>query len=133
MRHLAAILLGASLFGALSAQNQSPQEPLKLAQRIPLPGVQGRIDHMSVDTRGKRLFIAALGNETVEVVDLSAGKQIHTISGLSRRGAEMASSLSQAPPLLPLLPLAGDADPEKCRLWPVSREVVDSVDGVEST
>lgn len=82
MRHLAAILLGASLFGALSAQTQAPQAPLKLLQKIPLPGVQGRIDHMSVDMKGRRLFIAALGNETVEVVDLAAGKHIHTIPGL---------------------------------------------------
>ena len=35
--------------------------------------------------------------------------------------------------LLPLLPLASNTDPKKCRLAPVAREVVDSVDGVEST
>lgn len=56
--------------------------PLKLEQTIPLPDVQGRIDHLSVDVAGQRLFVSALGNDTVEVVDLKAGKRAHTISGL---------------------------------------------------
>lgn len=57
-------------------------EPLKLVQKIELPEVQGRIDHMSIDVKGQRLFVSALGNNTVEVIDLKAGKRAHTISGL---------------------------------------------------
>ena len=45
------------------------QSAMNLVSTIPLPGVKGRIDHLSVDTKGHRLFIAALGNDTVEVVD----------------------------------------------------------------
>jgi len=56
--------------------------PLKLEQSISLPDVQGRIDHLSLDVAGQRLFVSALGNNTVEVVDLKAGKRTHTISGL---------------------------------------------------
>jgi DNA-binding beta-propeller fold protein YncE len=56
--------------------------PLKLEKTIELPDVQGRIDHMSIDIAGQRLFVSALGNNTVEVVDLKAGKRAHTISGL---------------------------------------------------
>ena len=37
---------------------------------------------MAVDLKGERLFIAALGNNTVEIVDLRAGKPIATITGL---------------------------------------------------
>jgi hypothetical protein len=44
--------------------------PLKLAQTIALGGVEGRIDHFAFDTAGERLFVCALGNNTVEVVDL---------------------------------------------------------------
>jgi hypothetical protein len=55
---------------------------LRLIQRIPLHNVQGRIDHLAVDLKGQRLFIAALGNNTVEVVDLAAGKHIRSIAGL---------------------------------------------------
>lgn len=56
--------------------------PLKLEQTIDLPDVQGRIDHMSIDVAGHRLFVSALGNNTVEVIDLKAGKRANTISGL---------------------------------------------------
>ena len=55
---------------------------LRLIQTIPLDGVEGRIDHMAVDVAGQRLFIAALGNNSLEVIDLRAGKRIHSISGL---------------------------------------------------
>lgn len=56
--------------------------PLKLEKTIELPEVQGRIDHLSIDVNGQRLFVAALGNNTVEVIDLKAGKRTNTISGL---------------------------------------------------
>ena len=56
---------------------------LTLVKTIPLPDVHGRIDHLALDARGQRLFVAALGNDTVEVVDLAAGKSIQTIDGCS--------------------------------------------------
>jgi DNA-binding beta-propeller fold protein YncE len=56
--------------------------PLKLVQRIPMPGVSGRIDHLGVDVKGHRLFVSALGNNTVEVLDLASGKDIHSIAGM---------------------------------------------------
>jgi YVTN family beta-propeller protein len=58
-------------------------EPLRLEKAIELPGVQGRIDHMSIDVRGQRLFVAALGNNTLEVIDLKSGKRLKTITGLT--------------------------------------------------
>ena len=54
----------------------------QLKQTIPLPGVEGRIDHLDIDLSGQRLFVCALGNNTVEVVDLNKGERVHTISGL---------------------------------------------------
>ena len=56
---------------------------LTLVKTIPLPDVRGRIDHFAFDSKGGRLFMAALGNDTVEVIDLAAGKRIHTITGCS--------------------------------------------------
>ncbi|HJW37359.1 MAG TPA: YncE family protein [Candidatus Udaeobacter sp.] len=56
---------------------------LQLRATIGLPGVQGRIDHLAFDAAGERLFVCALGNNTVEVVDLRKGKRIHSITGLS--------------------------------------------------
>jgi DNA-binding beta-propeller fold protein YncE len=56
--------------------------PLKLSQTIPIPGVEGRIDHLSADIKGQKLFVAALGNNTVEILDLAQGKRIRSITGL---------------------------------------------------
>jgi len=63
------------------AAAQQDKEPLKLIQKITLPNVKGRIDHIDVDVKGKRLFVAGLENGTLEVVDLKAGKWIHSIPG----------------------------------------------------
>jgi hypothetical protein len=72
---LAAITLAAA---PLQAQQSVP---LHLVQTIPLPGVTGRLDHMGVDLEQKRLFLAAVDNATLEVVDLSAGKVIKSLTG----------------------------------------------------
>jgi DNA-binding beta-propeller fold protein YncE len=72
------------LMGMAMTRNLEAEEagPLRLIQTIPLRNVEGRIDHMAVDLKGERLFIAALGNNTVEIVDLRAGKHTGTIGGL---------------------------------------------------
>src|SRR5436190_6564399 len=58
-------------------------EPLKLVGTIPMPDVQGRIDHLAIDVRGQRLFVAALGNNSLEVIDLKETKRVHTVPGLA--------------------------------------------------
>ena len=55
---------------------------LQLKQTIPLPGVEGRIDHLDLDAANDRLFVCALGNNTAEVLDLRKGERVHTINGL---------------------------------------------------
>jgi glutamine cyclotransferase len=55
---------------------------LQLKQTIPLPGVEGRIDHFALDAANDRLFVCALGNNTVQVLDLRKGQRIHSITGL---------------------------------------------------
>jgi DNA-binding beta-propeller fold protein YncE len=57
---------------------------LKLIQTVPLPGVTGRFDHFALDARGHRLFVAALGNNTLEVLDIAAGKRLRSIAGLHK-------------------------------------------------
>lgn len=59
--------------------NSAAQPALQLIRTIPLPGVAGRIDHMAVDIPGHRLFVAALGNDTVEVLDTETGRRLQTI------------------------------------------------------
>jgi DNA-binding beta-propeller fold protein YncE len=55
---------------------------LRRVQTMPLPGVQGRIDHLAVDLADGRLFVAALENGTLEVVDLKSGKRVDQVEGL---------------------------------------------------
>ncbi|HVR87036.1 MAG TPA: YncE family protein, partial [Planctomycetota bacterium] len=67
------------LSGTAWAQDKAP---LDLVQTIPMEGVQGKIDHLSVDVGGKRLFVATTGNNSVQVIDLAQGKVVHKIEGL---------------------------------------------------
>src|SRR5438093_10984441 len=57
--------------------------PLVLEAKIPLGEVSGRIDHLSIDPKRQRLFVAELGNNSLGVVDLAARKVRRRISGLS--------------------------------------------------
>lgn len=74
----AGILLTSLLFAKVHAQDKAS---LKLVQKIAMPGVQGALDHLGVDLKGKRLFAAAQKQNTVEVIDLNAGKRVSSISG----------------------------------------------------
>ncbi|MBA1141300.1 hypothetical protein H0241_13670 [Mesorhizobium sp. CCANP35] len=56
--------------------------PLILERTIPLENVRGRVDHMAIDRVGGRLFVAELGNDSVDVVDLQTGKVSQRINGL---------------------------------------------------
>jgi DNA-binding beta-propeller fold protein YncE len=70
------------------------QAPLVLAAAIRLPGVEGRIDHLAFDAGAQRLFIAALGNNSVEVVDVNANRRITSLSGFHEpQGIAVASDV----------------------------------------
>jgi DNA-binding beta-propeller fold protein YncE len=56
-------------------------EPLRLIQSIPLPGVEGRIDHMAADRGGWRLFVAGLASGSVEVIDLRSARRVRSLPG----------------------------------------------------
>lgn len=55
---------------------------LVLEKTIPLDNVAGRIDHMAVDFKRSHLAVAELGNNTVDLIDLSTGRVVHRITGL---------------------------------------------------
>ena len=78
-RKIACVALCCTGIATVAAQSAAP---LKLKQTIPLSGVEGRIDHFAFDPGGERLFVCALGNNSVEVLDLRKGEQIHSITGL---------------------------------------------------
>ena len=78
-------LLGLLLSPILAIRGQE-KLPLKLVQKISMPNVKGRLDHFGLDLAGKRLFVAALGDDqnTVEVIDLKMGKWTASIPGQSK-------------------------------------------------
>jgi DNA-binding beta-propeller fold protein YncE len=57
-------------------------QPLQLIQRIPAPDVAGRIDHFTAYPKRRLLIFAALGNNSVEIVNTFEGKVVHSIKGL---------------------------------------------------
>ena len=76
-------LLMAGLIWPATLLAQSAGTPLALEAKIPLGAVSGRIDHLGVDVRRQRLFVAELGNNSLGVIDLAAGKVLRTIPGFS--------------------------------------------------
>ena len=80
---VAAVCGGAMLcLGATGIRAESVEPALTLEAKVPLGDVSGRIDHMAIDPKRQRLFVAELGNNTVGVVDLKYRKVVHVIAGL---------------------------------------------------
>jgi YVTN family beta-propeller protein len=76
---------GLLMLAGTAASPQSPEDkaPLRLEAKILLGDVRGRIDHLAVDLKRQRVFVAELGNNSVGVVDLATHSLLRTISGLS--------------------------------------------------
>src|SRR5437773_3661647 len=100
MKKLASVCITVLIFGcyALSQDDASAptRAPLLLVQEIPLPNVGGRIDHFTFDAKRKRVIGAALGNNTVEVVDTFSGRDAHSITGAAApQGLAYVSELNK--------------------------------------
>ncbi|MGA3081096.1 MAG: histidine-type phosphatase [Terracidiphilus sp.] len=67
-----------------SSANAQPKPTFTLQRTIVLPGVSGKFDHLAFDESGNRLFIAATGNHSVEVIDLKTDKVQQSITGLGK-------------------------------------------------
>ncbi len=72
-------ILVSPLAGAVAAADSLP---LAVESKIELGDVQGRIDHLAVDLKRQRLYVAELGNDTMGVVDLKESKVVQTLRGL---------------------------------------------------
>ena len=78
-----ALVLVMGLIMGASAAAQTPPPPLVLEAKIPLGPISARIDHLAIDLKRQRLFVAELGNDSLGIVDLVAGKVLRTLTGLS--------------------------------------------------
>lgn len=79
-----AIILAAIFAYMLAIGRAADTELLRLTHTIPLPGVSGRFDHFACDATAQRLVVAALGNDTAEVLDLAKFTHLKSITGLSK-------------------------------------------------
>lgn len=75
------LILAVATIALVSFQTAPGQTPFTVVGTIALPGVEGRIDHLAFDPVEQRLFVAALGNNTVEVLDLKTGKHARSLPG----------------------------------------------------
>jgi DNA-binding beta-propeller fold protein YncE len=74
-------ILAAATIALVSFQSAAGQTPLTLVGTIDLPRVEGRIDHLAADIAAQRLYVAALGNNTVEVLDLKTDSHLKSLPG----------------------------------------------------
>jgi hypothetical protein len=74
------ILVSAVLLNCSTTVQKSDE--LKLEKAITLPSVKGRIDHMDVNMKDRIVYVAALGNNSVEVADITKGIVLHSIKAL---------------------------------------------------
>jgi WD40 repeat protein len=82
MRLITIQLILVFCFSNCKGQATFGEDKLQLEKTIEMPEVKGRIDHMAVNLRDKILYMAALGNNTVEVIDLDKGKVLQSIKGV---------------------------------------------------
>jgi DNA-binding beta-propeller fold protein YncE len=76
------LVLTACLLLGVDSELTVAAEPatLELLQTIPLKGAVGRLDHMAIDSKHARLFVPNLSNNSLDIVDLKAGKLLKQIS-----------------------------------------------------
>lgn len=82
MKIFAAAWIVCLLF-ASSGMGQT-SSPLVLERKIVLNDVKGKFDHFAIDETGDRLFTAATGNKSVEVIDLKTDKVVESLTGLGK-------------------------------------------------
>jgi DNA-binding beta-propeller fold protein YncE len=78
----AMIGLAIAIIGTRAQRKSNP--PLRILATIPMPGVNGRLDHLDVDVKGQRLFVSGLENGSLEVVDVHEGKWLRRIAGFKK-------------------------------------------------
>ena len=113
------------LAAGLPVSRSAEPESVQLAQAIPLPGVTGRFDHFACDVAAQRLVVAALGNDTAEVIDIAAFKRLAPITGLHQpTGVLLLADLKR-------VYVAGGGDGTVRAFATASHEPVAQLDGIE--
>jgi YVTN family beta-propeller protein len=121
MQQSCLILLAIGFATGCPALAEDKSATVAPVQTIPLEGVEGRIDHFGFDSKGQRLFVAALGNDTVEVIDLKTATVTQRLKSLrAPQGIAFAPDVDR-------LAVANDKD-GSCRLYDGTLKPVTTVD-----
>ncbi len=64
----------------ITGHAMSSDAPLTRVQTIALKGVDGKLDHLAVDAKGERLFVANKPNNTLDIIDLKTGTLVRQIA-----------------------------------------------------
>ncbi|WP_295676940.1 hypothetical protein [uncultured Mucilaginibacter sp.] len=76
------LIAGLLTVASCKAQTETGKENLTLSKTISLGDIKGRIDHIDINIKDRIAYVAALGNNSLEIVDLKAGRVLHSIKGL---------------------------------------------------
>jgi DNA-binding beta-propeller fold protein YncE len=68
---------------------------LELIQTIPLKGKPGGLDHLAIDSKRDRLFVANKANNTLDIVDLKTGKVEQKPNQTAIQGIAYAADLDR--------------------------------------
>jgi DNA-binding beta-propeller fold protein YncE len=99
-----------ALFACGSCAAPAEPQTLELVQTIPLKGPDGRLDHLALDARHGRLFVANMANSSLDVVDLKAGKLLQQIPGQHKiQGIAYAPDLDRI--------FVGNGDDDVCNVF----------------
>lgn len=123
---------------APAAARLASAQALTLEHSFPLPGVTGRIDHLEIDPGRNHLLVAALGNGSLEMVDLGTGQVVKSVTGLSEpQGVALVAEMNrvyvacadgklevyEAGSLGPVATIAFDDDADNVRFLAASRRL----------
>src|SRR5438270_12410486 len=95
-RRQGAVWAAALAFVVCAAGVSTAQPTLELVQTFDLKGKAGKLDHLLVDNKSERLFMANKVNNTVDVVDLKTGKILKQLTGQAgAQGVAYAADLDR--------------------------------------
>src|SRR5947199_10692352 len=100
MRRKTGSTLSIALLASITSLNgrlaEADPPPLERVRTIALKGPVGGLDHLAVDAKRGRLFVANTVNDSLDVVDLKAGKLLKQVPGQGRiRGIDYSPDVDR--------------------------------------
>src|SRR5207302_5190398 len=95
-RFAIAVLLLAAGLAASCGHGVNERLPLRLVKDIALPGPSARFDYQAVDADARRLFVAHLGGDHIDVIDLAGLQVVATVPAIKQvHGVQVAPGIDR--------------------------------------